>query len=742
MAPARPNGGWPRWTQTPWRWTSGRCATCWPLHANMPASCVIGHAEGGRLQELGDWSAFLGAEIDLDEVVAYMQTPERFAAAQAQPYTRPHFALFLTFLQLFRYTQQQLNTLTRRHLDFTYRQLLRMTPQPGRPDQVNVLVDLTPEVAEYLLPAGTLLQAGADSAGQERVYRTDHDLVVNQAQVARLSSVYADQAINTLRTVREESREYPWEALLAMLRLVLGRPLPGDTLPPYESQSGEKREVTIDLLKQLRTLVSFVQQGLGLPDWGAYRSLLQLVARRPAADAEWGEIARLIEQVGQKRDANFHLNPANRRNFDANLRAALGGQLPSFDGLTEVDSLDDLYRQSFRRQEVQDFIRDRLGFEKAEDFQRLWQWKDRIEKEWQAINQMLIEARRRLDPQAAAVEPPLTLAVDIPQEMAVFTANLTAALGPKLFDPLSPIRDLAGYDAALQELERFFLISAEQYATLITLVDQREPPPQAWAQVEAILAAAYTQRVYADRRQRLQTIRESTPDGFARMIAYAAGAESTASALTPLERLQELLPSQADRDFLSAIRDRAQAQPAQPISADEWKRVYTLVELAQRRRENLGEPVAQQATWRNLYPLADATTAQVTLGVAAATQTPHWRTFGQAPRLADRANPPPAALGWAISSPLLALSQGQRTITLTLGFQPEPFDQEAIRALLPLPAAENAPVIGPFKPAAAKPASAGQPPLVNPFRVEISTAKGWIEPESIAVRLGEYCGHA
>lgn len=57
---------------------------------------------------------------------------------------------------------------------------------------------------------------------------------------------------------------------------------------------------------------------------------------------------------------------------------------------------------------------------------------------------------------------------------------------------------------------------------------------------------------------------------------------------------------------------------------------------------------------------------------------------------------------------------------------------------MPLPATENAPVIEPFKPAPARPSSAGEPPLVNPFRVEICTAKGWIEPESIAVRLGEY----
>ena len=35
--------------------------------------------------------------------------------------TKPHFALFLAFLKLFNFAQQDINGLTKRHLDFYYR---------------------------------------------------------------------------------------------------------------------------------------------------------------------------------------------------------------------------------------------------------------------------------------------------------------------------------------------------------------------------------------------------------------------------------------------------------------------------------------------------------------------------------------------------------------------------------------------------------------------------------------------
>ena len=146
-------------------------------------------------REAGDWSAFLGPDLDLDEMVAFMEDPEAIAEDKRKHFTRPHLVLFLAFLHLLRHAQSELNTLTGRHLDFYYRQVLRLTTKPAVPDHVNLLLTPAAGVEQALLPAGSLLMAGLDVAGRERVYRTDRAVLVNRAQIARLSAVYTDERL-------------------------------------------------------------------------------------------------------------------------------------------------------------------------------------------------------------------------------------------------------------------------------------------------------------------------------------------------------------------------------------------------------------------------------------------------------------------------------------------------------------------------------------------------------------------
>jgi hypothetical protein len=74
-----------------------------------------------------------------------------------------------------------------------------------------------------------------------------------------------------------------------------------------------------------------------------------------------------------------------------------------------------------------------------------------------------------------------------------------------------------------------------------------------------------------------------------------------------------------------------------------------------------------------------------------------------------------------MASPLLVLSEGKRTITLTLGFSQaaDKFNIEQMSALLiPGESGDNAP----------------QSASVNPFQVQLSTEKGWLEPESVVLK--------
>ncbi|HYE56600.1 MAG TPA: baseplate J/gp47 family protein, partial [Chitinophagaceae bacterium] len=106
------------------------------------------------------------------------------------PSHAPHYALFLAFLRLFKYPQQQINTLTKRHLDFYYRDVLQLQPKAAQPNHAHLLFELSKPVNAYLLPKGSLFRAGKDSLKKDVFYKLDDNIVINKTQVAELKSFF------------------------------------------------------------------------------------------------------------------------------------------------------------------------------------------------------------------------------------------------------------------------------------------------------------------------------------------------------------------------------------------------------------------------------------------------------------------------------------------------------------------------------------------------------------------------
>ncbi|MCP4287315.1 MAG: hypothetical protein GY792_23210, partial [Gammaproteobacteria bacterium] len=508
-----------------------------------------------------------------------MEDPSKVSEANARKYSRPHFALFLTFLKLLRRAQEQMNTITRRHLDFYFREALQLTKRAGRPDQVNVLVDLAPTIDQFELPAGALLSAGADSQGADLFYETNERILVNKAQAVKFSSVFADKRVIGIREARED-RDIPEdEAFVKMWEIALGRPLPGDPLPLYEGE----HQIDHDFLLSLNTLVSFVADTLfmGFPD---FRTLIRLKQRRDTSQPEWDEINTLLETAGKNREPGLDWTLENIRDFDANLNLAMGSA-PDYDGITEVEDIYDLYDQRIR-ESVQQFIRDELYFDEIEDFNRMMQIKVRIDNEWAEIFRILREAGARRGNLSATS----TFPAREPKELGAFEANLDTAVGPDVFGSLEGIADLDAYYAALLVLERHFYTSAENFAFIMSVETSERAKPEEWDLVYSLVADAHSEKIYADRRLGLQKIHEE--EGADEMLQYALGDMYTQSSdVSALDQLREYISRSADYDFLVDVFSRGVEDP---ITGAEWERVYRVVEGGQRVRENMTEPVAQQ----------------------------------------------------------------------------------------------------------------------------------------------------
>src|SRR5262245_54554035 len=143
-------------------------------------------------QPHGDWSGFIGPDLPLGALQAFLREPDKGEALNTPALFRPHLVLFLVFLKLLESVRAEVNTLTGRHLSFYFRQILRMSTRPAIPDRVNLIADLRAGSQQALLPAGTRLNAGPDSQGYDQIYVTDRDLVVNRAQIQRMMSLFFD----------------------------------------------------------------------------------------------------------------------------------------------------------------------------------------------------------------------------------------------------------------------------------------------------------------------------------------------------------------------------------------------------------------------------------------------------------------------------------------------------------------------------------------------------------------------
>jgi hypothetical protein len=105
----------------------------------------------------------------------------------------PHIALFISFLKLYGYVQEELNKIPQRHLDFYYKEVLRVKAKEATPDQAYVVFELAKGFDVYEIKKGTALSAGKDKQNKELVYETDEDFVVNKAQISSLYTIFIDQ---------------------------------------------------------------------------------------------------------------------------------------------------------------------------------------------------------------------------------------------------------------------------------------------------------------------------------------------------------------------------------------------------------------------------------------------------------------------------------------------------------------------------------------------------------------------
>ena len=142
----------------------------------------------------GDWRAFFAEMADAEGNVT-LESIRAFLGRVRQRRDNPAFlTILLAFLKLFRHVQADINTLTRKHLEFYFEKVLDFRRLPARPDEVHVLFELAPHVPHHRIAAGTALKAGKDALGRPLTYTTNREIIVNQTQLAAIKTVLVNDA--------------------------------------------------------------------------------------------------------------------------------------------------------------------------------------------------------------------------------------------------------------------------------------------------------------------------------------------------------------------------------------------------------------------------------------------------------------------------------------------------------------------------------------------------------------------
>ena len=102
----------------------------------------------------------------------------------------PHLTLFIAFLLLLENSKKKFNQLTKKHLDFYYKDILKIEKLPATPDKVHMIFELAKNASQQKIEAKTGFDGGKDSKGQKRTYVSSEELIANKISIGALKNVY------------------------------------------------------------------------------------------------------------------------------------------------------------------------------------------------------------------------------------------------------------------------------------------------------------------------------------------------------------------------------------------------------------------------------------------------------------------------------------------------------------------------------------------------------------------------
>ncbi|MEC4004866.1 baseplate J/gp47 family protein [Flavobacterium sp. SUN052] len=109
----------------------------------------------------------------------------------------PHYSLYLAFLKQLGVAKDHLNQFTKRHLDFYYKDILKIKPNSATPDYVNLILETVTQTSGLFLPQGSVFSAGKNSLGKNKFYASTSELAINGIKLGYFKSTFFQKNVRS-----------------------------------------------------------------------------------------------------------------------------------------------------------------------------------------------------------------------------------------------------------------------------------------------------------------------------------------------------------------------------------------------------------------------------------------------------------------------------------------------------------------------------------------------------------------
>tara|TARA_B110000027_G_scaffold21079_1_gene22419 strand:- start:3403 stop:7143 length:3741 start_codon:yes stop_codon:yes gene_type:complete len=106
---------------------------------------------------------------------------------------KAHVGLIFSFLELIKHSYEDLNKITKKHLDLYFKKILKLKHYPASPNKIFISLEIDENIDGLTIPKNTYLKAGQSDDGNDILFSTDEEIELNNVLLNHISTFFLSE---------------------------------------------------------------------------------------------------------------------------------------------------------------------------------------------------------------------------------------------------------------------------------------------------------------------------------------------------------------------------------------------------------------------------------------------------------------------------------------------------------------------------------------------------------------------